>query len=67
MDITLNGKNVNLQEGIHTVEQLLFHYHLENRIVVVEINREIVMKENYKTMILSHGDVVEIIHFVGGG
>ena len=67
MTITLNGKSVSLQEGVHTVEQLLSHYHLENRIVVVEVNREIVMKENYKTMSLSHGDVVEIIHFVGGG
>jgi sulfur carrier protein len=67
MSITLNGKNVDLKEGVNTVEQLLFHYHLENRIVVVEVNKEIVMKENYKTMSLSHGDVVEIIHFVGGG
>lgn len=67
MSITLNGKSVDLQGGVNTVEQLLSYYHLENRIVVVEVNKEIVMKENYKTMSLSHGDVVEIIHFVGGG
>ncbi|MFJ5623929.1 sulfur carrier protein ThiS [Peribacillus loiseleuriae] len=67
MSITLNGNNVDLREGDNTVEQLLSHYHLENRIVVVEVNKEIVMKENYKTMSLSRGDVVEIIHFVGGG
>jgi len=67
MSITLNGKSVDLQEGVSTVEQLLSHYQLENRIVVVEVNKEIVTKENYKTMSLSNGDVVEIIHFVGGG
>jgi sulfur carrier protein len=67
MSITLNGKSVDLLEGVITVEQLLSHYHLENRIVIVEVNKEIVMKENYKTISLSHGDVVEIIHFVGGG
>jgi sulfur carrier protein len=67
MSITLNGKSVDLQKGVKTVEQLLSHYQLENRIVVIEVNKEIVMKENYKTMSLSHGDVVEIIHFVGGG
>ncbi|MDQ1002986.1 sulfur carrier protein [Neobacillus niacini] len=67
MSITLNGKSVDLLEGVNTVEQLLSHYQLENRIVIVEVNKEIVMKENYKTMSLSHGDVVEIIHFVGGG
>ena len=31
------------------------------------LNKEIVMKEHYETMNLSHGDIVEIIHFVGGG
>jgi sulfur carrier protein len=67
MSITLNGKSVDLQKGVNTVEQLLSHYQLGNRIVVIEVNKEIVMKENYKTMSLSHGDVVEIIHFVGGG
>lgn len=67
MSIIVNGKQIDLAETIKTVQQLLSHFQLENRIVVVEINKEIVMKENYKSMSLSHGDVVEIIHFVGGG
>lgn len=67
MSIIVNGKQIDLAETIKTVQQLLAHFQLENRIVVVEINKEIVMKENYKSMSLSHGDVVEIIHFVGGG
>ena len=64
MAITVNGKQMELFE---TVQQLLVHYRLENRIVIVEVNKDIVMKENYETTSLSHGDVVEIIHFVGGG
>lgn len=65
MAITVNGrKQIELFE---TVQQLLINYGLENRIVVVEVNQEIVMKENYETTSLSHGDVVEIVHFVGGG
>lgn len=64
MSITVNGKQIELFES---VQQLLEHYSLENRIVVVEVNRDIVMKENYATTRLSHGDVVEIVHFVGGG
>ncbi|WP_449540338.1 sulfur carrier protein ThiS [Ferdinandcohnia sp. Marseille-Q9671] len=67
MSIILNGNRVDLQEGVTTVEQLLSHYQVENRIVIVEVNKEIVMKEDYQTISLSHGDVVEIIHFVGGG
>ena len=64
MAITVNGKQMELFE---TVQQLLVHYRLENRIVIVEVNKDIVMKENYETTSLSHGDVVEIVHFVGGG
>ena len=64
MTITVNGKQIELFE---TVQQLLVHYNLENRIVIVEVNQDIVMKENYETTSLSHGDVVEIVHFVGGG
>ena len=64
MDITVNGKQMELFE---TVQQLLEHFRLENRIVIVEVNKDIVMKENYETTSLSHGDVVEVVHFVGGG
>ena len=64
MAITVNGKQMELFE---TVQQLLVHYRLENRIVIVEVNEDIVTKENYETTSLSHGDVVEIVHFVGGG
>ena len=52
--------------GSNWIQQLLTQYHLENRIVVVELNKEIVLKEHYETT--NHrGDMVEIIHFVGGG
>ncbi|MBD8036087.1 sulfur carrier protein ThiS [Solibacillus sp. A46] len=65
MSITVNGRKQ--IEHFENVQQLLKHYGLENRIVVVEVNHEIVMKENYETTSLSQGDVVEIVHFVGGG
>lgn len=65
MSITVNGRKQ--LELFENVQQLLKHYGLENRIVVVEVNQEIVMKESYETTRLSKGDVVEIVHFVGGG
>ena len=65
MSITVNGRKQ--LELFENVQQLLKHYGLENRIVVVEVNQEIVMKENYEMTSLSKGDVVEIVHFVGGG
>ena len=35
--------------------------------VVVELNEEIIKRENYDTTVLKDGDVVEILHFMGGG
>lgn len=67
MNFQLNGKEVELPKEIDSVEKLLTHYDLESRIAVVEVNKEIVRKEDYETSKLSNGDVVEIIHFVGGG
>lgn len=62
--ITVNGKQV---QHVDTVQQLITQYGLGDRIVIVEVNREIVMKEQYETTRLSHGDCIEIVHFVGGG
>ena len=35
--------------------------------IAVELNREIVGRESYADRVLQGGDVVEIVHFVGGG
>lgn len=66
MRITLNGKAYKLSEDASTVQQLLEHLGLSNRIVVVEVNKEIVQKDQYDRPIRER-DQVEMIHFVGGG
>ena len=35
--------------------------------VAIELNREIINKKNINKIILSSGDKVEIVHFIGGG
>lgn len=67
MNFQLNGKSVALSEDINSVDKLLSHYQLESRIAVVEVNKEIVKKEDYETRKLTDGDTIEIVHFVGGG
>ncbi|MDQ0220179.1 sulfur carrier protein ThiS [Peribacillus cavernae] len=67
MTIQLNGKKVNLPGEISSIRELLAFYKLENQILVVELNKEIAYKEQYSTQLLSDGDMVEIVHFVGGG
>ncbi|WP_042349974.1 sulfur carrier protein ThiS [Bacillus massiliigorillae] len=67
MYINLNGKKAELPQEVRTIQHLLHHYQLENRIVVVELNKEIVDKEQYESVMLNERDTVEIVHFVGGG
>nr|WP_275403055.1 sulfur carrier protein ThiS [Sporosarcina limicola] len=48
------------------VQTLLSHLGLSERIVIVELNREILAKDLYDKPI-NDRDQIEIIHFVGGG
>ncbi|GIN90725.1 sulfur carrier protein ThiS [Siminovitchia terrae] len=66
MNITLNGNSYVLPKDVTNVQQLLEHLELSERIVIVEVNKEIVQKENYDRSIRDQ-DEVEMIHFVGGG
>lgn len=51
-----------------TVAELLGSLCLDPRLVVVEHNRMILRdRDKYSAQSLASGDVVEIVHFVGGG
>lgn len=67
MTIKLNGEVVELESGVTTIQSLLAFYKLEERLVIVEHNREIILKDQYHSIILNNGDEVELVHFVGGG
>ncbi|ANB61550.1 sulfur carrier protein ThiS [Anoxybacteroides amylolyticum] len=67
MELIINGETVRVQERIQTVSDLLEHFRLNEKIVIVEVNACILQKEQYATATLNSGDRVEIVHFVGGG
>ena len=67
MSIKLNGEQVDLNQEVKTIQHLLAFYKLEDRLVIVEHNREIVLKDQYENTIISNGDEIELVHFVGGG
>ncbi|MBX6394112.1 MAG: sulfur carrier protein ThiS [Alicyclobacillaceae bacterium] len=53
--------------AVRTVADVLEHFHLSQRLVVVELNRVIIPREDYATQTVQDGDTMEIVHFVGGG
>ncbi|MCT2343718.1 sulfur carrier protein ThiS [Niallia taxi] len=67
MIIQLNGKSADIPEEIVTLQDLLVWYGLRDRIVIAELNREIIDKKNYQSTTLVNRDILELIHFVGGG
>lgn len=66
MDIQLNGENRHLPHNA-TLHDLLQVEQLLERRVAVEVNGEIVSRSRHAGHALQDGDVVEIVHALGGG
>jgi len=54
-------------DGVGTLAQLVEHLGMKGDRVAVELNREIVRREQWVETELQEGDRLEIVHFVGGG
>lgn len=67
MNLIINGEVQQVPNTIENVQHLLEYLRLADRIVVVEVNRNILQKEQHSATPLAEGDVVELVHFVGGG
>ena len=66
MQIWLNGAARRVEEGT-TLQQLVESLGPDPRGIAIELNREIVPKSEHGSVILSDGDTLEVVQFVGGG
>ena len=66
IDIRLNGQPHAARAG-QTVTDLLEELGLDPRVLVVEMNRQIIRQTELGEIRLEAGDVIELVHFVGGG
>jgi thiamine biosynthesis protein ThiS len=64
--ILLNGESRDLTTPL-TVQALLESLGIDARRVAVERNLVVVRRADYATELVSDGDEVEIVNFVGGG
>ena len=64
--ITLNGDPHEVA-GPLTVAELLAQLEIDPRRVAVEHNLVVLKRETFATTMVSEGDEVEIVNFVGGG
>lgn len=65
-DILINGEPRGMPAGA-TLLEVLEELDLDPRSVVVEHNRAIVRRGDLALVRVAAGDMIELVHFVGGG
>ena len=67
MDVKINGEQKNFENQL-TVTELLKEEKVDMPdMVTVQVNGEILNKDNYASTSLKEGDEVEFLYFMGGG
>jgi sulfur carrier protein len=66
IEITVNGRKVEIETSM-TVEQLLDTVDVPPNYLAVELNAEVVPREQYSSQTVGPGDDVEVVTLVGGG
>jgi sulfur carrier protein len=67
MKITVNGRDVVLEKDV-TVNELLVTQKVEMpEYVTVQINDELIAREDFETLLIKENDTIEFLYFMGGG
>ncbi len=67
LELVINGDRLEIPNKVETIYNLLQHFELEQKVVIVEWNDMILEKELHQETQLCDGDKIELVHFVGGG
>ena len=66
MQVFINGESQELS-GTPSLAELITQLELPATRIAVELNREVVRRNDWSGTMLNEDDRVEIVHFVGGG
>lgn len=66
MELFINGNTCEFSEPLSLLS-LIQQLGMKPDRVAVELNRDVVARENWEKTNLTQGDRLEIVHFVGGG
>jgi len=67
MNVRINGREESLPEGRITLQELVINRGLIPERIVLEVNLQVIPRENWAAVSLNEDDSVEIVSFVGGG
>ena len=66
MQIYVNGEGREFS-GVSSLAELIDELDLPATRIAVELNREVVRRNDWSSTMLHESDRIEIVHFVGGG
>lgn len=64
--VTINGASVSLDQPV-SIAELLRSVEVPPNYLAVEINADVVPREDHSTHLVNDGDAVEVVTLVGGG
>jgi len=65
--LTVNGQERTFDPAPDTVADLVHTLGFDNARIAVELNRRIVARATWSDIALQNNDIIELVHFVGGG
>ena len=66
INIKLNGKKTIIDDQI-SLNKILKNLNIPTNKVAIELNKEIVNKKKLNSIKIRNNDIIEIVHFIGGG
>ena len=66
INVVLNGEPREIENDV-TLDRMLDLFSLPSQRVAIELNRSVVRRGEWPATPVNDGDVIEVIHFVGGG
>ena len=64
--IKINGKNFVIKPKM-TLKDVITKYKIPEKKVAIELNKEIINKQNLRKIKIKNLENIEIVHFIGGG
>ena len=64
--IQLNGKKIQINNN-ESLKKLVKRLNLPLNKVAIELNKKIIDKKKIKIIKLNNNDIIEVVHFIGGG
>lgn len=67
MKIKINGEEKQLEKEVNILELLVTQKVQMPEMVSVELNGEIVDRDDFENIFIKENDVIELLYFMGGG